>query len=527
MKNIKYILKAAIIIGIALALVMPGAAAFDNTKILSKDGQTPTIKPLGRDGGWIEQASGFWEPSRGINYIHAVDENIVWASGYDGSGSQLPVQEFTKTTDGGDLWEADLISEAPNDGDLAMIIALDEDTAWVPIHSGDPQGIWKTSDGGSTWVHQTTAAFNGTGAFPNVVHFWNENDGWCQGDPVDGYYEMYTTTDGGDNWIRVSSEDIPAPLSGEMGTVGYYDVVGDTVWWGTQCSTSPGRIFKSTDKGNTWTVADTPFTSSGWVDVRMKDADNGLAMDKRLAGSYLAETSDGGETWTIVEPTGPFYGYDISYVPGTDNMWISTGAASGASGASYSLDGGHSWIDYSEVAGIQLLDCDFIEGTIGWAGSFSVDDETGGVWKYTAPDDPIPDLYTIGSLSWTDVKPGSTVTDDFRVKNVGDPGSLLDWEITEWPDWGTWTFTPSSGEDLTPEDDYITVEVEVVAPDENEENFTGEVKVVNLEDPDDFEIIDVSLTTPRNKAFNIFLQFLSFLEQHPNLFPILRHLLGL
>ncbi|EMR74933.1 hypothetical protein MBGDF03_01118 [Thermoplasmatales archaeon SCGC AB-540-F20] len=148
-----------------------------------------------------------------------------------------------------------------------------------------------------------------------------------------------------------------------------------------------------------------------------------------------------------------------------------------------------------------------------------MDEENGGVWKYTPPDDPIPDLYTIGSLSWIDVKAGSTVTDDFRVKNVGDPGSMLDWEVTEWPDWGTWTFTPSSGEDLTPEDDYITVEVEVVAPDENEENFTGEVKVVNLEDPDDFEIIDVSLTTPRNKAFNIFLQFLSFLEQHPKSVP--------
>ncbi|EMR74935.1 hypothetical protein MBGDF03_01120 [Thermoplasmatales archaeon SCGC AB-540-F20] len=52
MKNIKYILKVAIIIGIALALVMPGAAAFDNTKILSKDGQTPTIKP------WVGMGDG-------------------------------------------------------------------------------------------------------------------------------------------------------------------------------------------------------------------------------------------------------------------------------------------------------------------------------------------------------------------------------------------------------------------------------------------------------------------------------------
>lgn len=338
------------------------------------------------DEGWIEQASGFWEPHRGVNYIHAVDENIVWAVGYDGSGSNLPVQEFTKTTNGGDLWEADVISGAPDDGDSAMIFALDEDTAWVPIHSGTPQGIWKTSDGGETWTRQDTAAFNGTGAFPNIVHFWDENVGWCQGDPVDGYYEMYTTTDGGVTWERVPEENIPEPLPNEFGTVGYYDVVGDTVWWGTQCITSPGRVFKSTDKGHTWTVADTPFTSNGWVDVRMKDENNGLAMDKRLGGSYLAETSDGGETWTLVEPSGAFYGYDISYVPGTTNTWISTGAAQGASGASYSLDGGHSWIDYSEVNGIQLLDCDFIEGGIGWAGSFNEDEFTGGMYKYIPPE---------------------------------------------------------------------------------------------------------------------------------------------
>ena len=41
------------------------------------------------------------------------------------------------------------------------------------------------------------------GAFPNVVYFWDENIGFAQGDPVDGEYELYTTVDGGENWIEV------------------------------------------------------------------------------------------------------------------------------------------------------------------------------------------------------------------------------------------------------------------------------------------------------------------------------------
>lgn len=382
MKNTMFSIKAVVTLAIALAFMMPVSAYFtQSTPMITKNKIMP-YQPLLLPSGWIEQASGFWEASRGINYIHAIDENIAWAVGYDGSGGSLPVQEYTRTVNGGDLWQADYIDTAPTDGKSAMIFALDENTAWVPLHSGTPQGIWKTEDAGATWVRQDTASFSGTGSFPNCVHFFDENNGWCQGDPIDGYFEMYTTTDGGDTWVRVPSQNIPAPLPNEWGTVGYYDALGDTLWFGTQCVTSPGRVFKSTDKGLTWTVANTPFTSNGWVDVRMRDELNGLAMDKRAAGSFLAETSDGGATWTAITPTGPFYGYDIAYVPGTANTWISTGAASSASGASYSVDGGHSWTDYPEVLGIQLLDCDFIEGGIGWAGSFSVDEFTGGIYKY-------------------------------------------------------------------------------------------------------------------------------------------------
>ena len=73
----------------------------------------------------------------------------------------------------------------------------------------------------------------------------------------------------------------------------------------------------------------------------------------------------------------------------------------------------------------------------------------------------------------------------------------------------------------------ITVEVEVVAPDDPETEFEGEVVLVNSDDPDDTCIIDVSLATPVSQQ-SLILQFLERLaERFPNSFPILRHLLGL
>jgi hypothetical protein len=147
-------------------------------------------------------------------------------------------------------------------------------------------------------------------------------------------------------------------------------------------------------------------------------------------------------------------------------------------------------------------------------------------FEVTGVDIPEPDLDCDGDLTWTDVEPNSIVEGSFTIENIGEPESMLNWEIESYPDWGEWTFTPSSGSGLTPEDDPVTVSVSVVAPDEEETEFTGEVKVVNSDDPDDFCIIDVSLATPVNQQ-SINSLFLWFLEQHPNIFPILRHLLGL
>jgi hypothetical protein len=138
----------------------------------------------------------------------------------------------------------------------------------------------------------------------------------------------------------------------------------------------------------------------------------------------------------------------------------------------------------------------------------------------------VPDLETDGDLSWVDISAGATVTGNFGIGNVGEPGSFLNWEVIEWPDWGTWTFTPASGTGL-PEGDWVSCDVTVVAPPDKNTEFTGKVKVINSDDPSDYEEIDVYLKTPKAKAYTQPSFLRTLLERFPNAFPILRYMLGL
>jgi photosystem II stability/assembly factor-like uncharacterized protein len=336
-----------------------------------------------------------------------VNESIVWATAINGDGPIYACQDYTKTVNGGATWIANTVPDVDNLY-FSMIFALDANTAWAPMYAfqNGVMGLFYTSDGGNTWIKQESANFNLVGSFPNCVHFWDANVGWCMGDPAGGYYEVYTTTDSGTTWTRVPQANIPDPSPGEYGLIGSYCVVGNTIWFGT----STGRVYKSVDRGLHWTVAQTPIRS--YIKPTFKDANHGLVININTAASAeLAETSDGGMTWKNVAYTGPCYNYDLRYIPGTVNMYISTGAASNASGASYSRDGGHTWTDYADMVGIPLLSLGFTTGKIGWAGSFNTDEYTGGIFKHVPTGNPQPAF----SIDITGGK-GFTV----NITNVGD-----------------------------------------------------------------------------------------------------------
>jgi hypothetical protein len=169
---------------------------------------------------------------------------------------------------------------------------------------------------------------------------------------------------------------------------------------------------------------------------------------------------------------------------------------------------------------------------------FEVTPEGSTVWQYNSggevfkaeflpretPPPPgnstIPDLDCLGSLSWSDIKPGGTVHGSFQVRNVGDPRSLLNWSVNSSSlTWGTWTFTPASGENLTPEQGPLTVQVQVVAPKEKNAMFQGLIQVQNRNNASDVDTVPVILKTAvsaflstANPFVNMIRQLLSFLN---------------
>ncbi len=117
-----------------------------------------------------------------------------------------------------------------------------------------------------------------------------------------------------------------------------------------------------------------------------------------------------------------------------------------------------------------------------------------------------------GSLNFINVTAGDTVQDSFVIENMGEPGSLLSWEIASYPEWGNWSFSQLNGTGLTPEQQPITVEVTITAPILKSKEFTGGVKVVNKKAEGDCCYIPVTLKTPKTVVIQSpILQFFEFL----------------
>ncbi len=134
-----------------------------------------------------------------------------------------------------------------------------------------------------------------------------------------------------------------------------------------------------------------------------------------------------------------------------------------------------------------------------------------------------PKLECTGSLQWTNVEPDSTLQTSLSIENIGDSGTLLDWHIESYPEWGNWIFDPLYGNDL-PTGNIITVYVNLTAPEDGGTEFIDEVIIVNSENSSDFVSLPVYLKTPRSKEIiNNF--FLRIFKLFLNTFPIIRYLL--
>ena len=327
-------------------------------------------------GEWILQNTTFGNQSTGINYISIADENVVWATAFDGTGSGQNMQQFTKTNDGGDSWQSYNIDIGDLNLGVSMIHAYDDQTAWLvayPRGANQIGGIFKTIDGGENWVRQDSALYNTSSSFANVVYFWDENTGFAQGDPINGEFELYVTENGGENWVQVPGSNIPNPLGGEYGYTRQIEINGNNVWY----TTNKGRIYKSSDKGNNWVVYQSPIADFGSAEVNgnisFSDSQNGILVDN---SANVYKSVDGGASWDQLTPNGPVYTSGLCYIDGTNTIFTT------GNGSSFSLDGGYSWTPIDTATHLFV---DFYNEELGWSGAWTQVTgaiSTGGVWKW-------------------------------------------------------------------------------------------------------------------------------------------------
>lgn len=326
---------------------------------------------------WTTQLSNV-NANNWVQFIDAVDSNVCWGLAAARTGQTNPVQEYTKTSDGGNTWFAGAITNAANHGP-SCINALNADTAWVAMFNTTGGGgkILKTIDGGLSWIHQTTAAFTAPAGFPNVVHFFDANNGFCMGDPNGGYFEIYTTVDGGTTWVRTPQANIPANLAGEFGITDVYATYGNTIWFGTNM----GRFYKSIDGGLNWSVATSPYT--GFIGgLSFKDANYGIAVEADLGtvNTDAIYTNDGGATWNILPGNTAAFAQKqgIMFLPGTASTFVITSPYL-PSGSGVSFDDGNTW---AAIDALIHSDVDFVDSIHGWSGGGEFINNTAPIYKW-------------------------------------------------------------------------------------------------------------------------------------------------
>jgi hypothetical protein len=346
---------------------------------------------------WTSQNTNFPGTSIGVDEISIVNASTVWVKGFNGSGTGPLIRAFSKTANGGSIWTTGTIgltgtimpyNFATSNGTRAFVVALDTVSSVA--------SFWGTANGGSTWA-PVTGILNSTSSFADGVEFWNSTQGFCYGDPIGSptpVFEIYTTSDGGATWTPTVTSVTPSPAS----EYGYNGAECSCVVPGTGVGfifTDHGRVLRTTDFGVHWAVTpNTPFTSAVYGSNKIYAS----SANYIICATYVTATttwtwkytSDGGTTWNAYSPTGNFYTYAMTYVPGTPNKFVATSPFStGIMGVAYSTNGGLTWTDFTDAllqpsgTNIQCLGVGFFDVTTGWVGNYGASTNT--ILKYYDP----------------------------------------------------------------------------------------------------------------------------------------------
>lgn len=230
--------------------------------------------------------------------------------------------QVLKTTDGGNTWNQ-----------IAGTTYRNYSAFWHDANNGyvgyrSPWGIWKTTNGGTSWDSLNTGLGAATGIW-YYIHFSSPTNGFIAGSSgIAG-----RTTDGGATWTASTTNFSTSVIyGGDYIDANKYIIVG-----------SSGKYGISTDGGATFTQAVLPGTTAAQYDVDFIDANTGWVVG---SSGNIRKTTDGGATWTTQTSGSLSTLYSVRAI-NANTVWV------GGSGGTilYTVDGGNTWLPGRQALG--------------------------------------------------------------------------------------------------------------------------------------------------------------------------------
>ena len=252
----------------------------------------------------------------------------------------------------------------PFRGGRVTAVAGHADQPLTFYFGGTGGGVWKTTDGGLTWVPISDKDFRAgsIGAIEvapsdaNVIYVGTGES------PIRGNVSpgngMYKSTDAGKTWTHIGLAN-----AGQIGAIRVHPTNADLVYvavLGHAFGPNPERgVFRSKDGGRTWDKILFRSDSAGAVDLAMDPINPRILyaamwqarrgpwyMSSGGPGSGLFKSTDGGDTWREITrnegmPKGVVGKIGVTVSANHDRVWAIVEADSG--GVFRSEDGGETW----------------------------------------------------------------------------------------------------------------------------------------------------------------------------------------
>ncbi len=300
---------------------------------------------------YVAGSTGVFRSTNGaVSWTRAGQEVNVRSLAIDplDSGSVYALNDsgILKSTDGGESWS--LVSSQATASNAFpwlvewLVVAPGEGGPSAVYAGGNPRGVFKSLDGGSTWTLATSGLF-ATSIDSLAIDSQNPHTVYA-GVDVAG---LFRSTDGAVSWSA----------TGNLPGVSIYSLANDPREPGTFYAGGPNGLYKTIDSGASWVQWP---VAPAWTDLAASIFP--LAVDTRNPGTVYSggfKSTDGGASWAklpvgptalAIDPqdSGTLYAGIVAGEPALSVLSISGGVRK-------SVDGGRSWSGVNTVAQSYLV----------------------------------------------------------------------------------------------------------------------------------------------------------------------------